>query len=449
MVTPRNPIVRRLDRLHDQWTEFAQLADARMLIWRLEPAEAAMLEAFWARENDAQAAQTPDMFLRLRVPFEHPTAHGYALREALIAQYQEAEKALAQDPDVNLGWQCPAAAARDDDVRALVRALTSFHAHHAENIELLAVWLDPASVSDSPAYLSWLQRLLHEAPPQLRFFSADLLAAPAHEPLCRAEPKLVIAQVAQLDMASAMSEVSRQAGGLDTPGGQFRQLFVKLGEAANAGNVSLAQAIAERATALASAVGWPHLAASAQMVSAAALSGAGQLLEAAQAYTRVYAFGEQCEASAPATEDAEDLRAYGPRLRLQARLAQVGLLVQLEAYEHAAQAALQAAKIAEELEDTRAQLDALRLASFAYELHGAVDHAWASGMLGMALVQKMDDETRKNSTAPYLAQGLLRLTQNPSYESHREPLDTQFDKLLGRDWRTSLASPPPAPSGGE
>ena len=131
-----HPVVQRLEQLSDQWTEFATDAEARLLVWQATQPELSMIEAFFARESDAEAAQTPDFFLRLRAPFKLVKAHGYALREELITEYDTARPALEAE-GIEAGWRAPHARQADDDVAALVRALSSFRAHHERDIELL------------------------------------------------------------------------------------------------------------------------------------------------------------------------------------------------------------------------------------------------------------------------------------------------------------------------
>src|SRR5262245_23046042 len=138
-----NPIERRVALLTDQWTEFAQQEQAKLLVWQAEPAELPLIEAFFAKETD-EACETTDMFVRLQTGFTNSKAHGYALREELIAQYA-ASRAEAPEAAGSPAWSAPHAKQGDTDTGALLRTLESFHAHHAEDIALLGVWLDPSA----------------------------------------------------------------------------------------------------------------------------------------------------------------------------------------------------------------------------------------------------------------------------------------------------------------
>ena len=100
---------------------------------------------------------------------------------------------------------------------------------------------------------------------------------------------------------------------------------------------------------------------------------------------------------------------------------------------------MEAAAIAKSLSDARTELDGYRLASVSYAEHGEVRLAWELGMRGFQSGLAMDDETRKTSTLPYLADHLLRMTQrHEAYGAHRKPLEEQLAKLLGADWRGQL-----------
>ncbi len=433
----KNPIERRVDILHDQWTEFADNAAARLLVWQVKADEAPLVETFYEKETDEHATETPDMFLRLQASFGGASAHGYALRQELIDQYEAAKPALLKD-GLDASWQCPYAKPQDSGLQAFVRALVSFHAHHGENIALLATWLDPDEVSDAKSYLLWLQHLVHEAAAELRFFVVDAMALPAYTPLLEAEPVLVTGQACDLDMPAALEELAQQAG-TDTPGGKFRQLLVKLGAAASAGDLTIAVPMAAAATAIATAQGWPHFAALVQMSLAGGYSALGRHLEAVHCYGEAERLGAESE-KIPESESNEGGAPYGTRIRLQARFGQGAGLIAHGAWPTAAQVYLQAHALAEALSDLRAQLDCFRLASVCYEQSGELQKAWDAGMRGFGIGADMDEQTRKTSTLPYLCEQLERMTSRSEYAAHRAPLVQRAEQLLGPDFRPSKKS---------
>lgn len=178
----RNPI----ERTHDIWTAFARDDEARLLIWLADEDALGPLDAFVARECDPEAATTPDLFVQLRSPFVGD-GHGFALIEELVTQYDE----LARAGVVGPLWRPPTLQAARDDVAALLRLLTSFHAHHvatASNAKL-AVWLDPERVHARDAYVLWLERALRQSSNAIRLMIAAEPGAPecalarAHRPM--------------------------------------------------------------------------------------------------------------------------------------------------------------------------------------------------------------------------------------------------------------------------
>ncbi len=436
----KNPIERRVDILHDQWTEFAENPDARLLAWQAHADETALIDAFYAKEIDEQATETPDVFLCLRTAFAHPSAHGYALRQELIDQYEAAKPGLERD-GLDNSWQCPFAKGNDTDLHSLVRALVSFREHQGDDVGLLAVWLDADEVNDPQSYLLWLQRLIHETPAEIRFFVVAGRTDDAFVQLHAAEPVLVVAQPCDLDMPSALQELAQQAG-TDTPGGQFRQLLVKLGTLLGQGDLGGALPLAQAAGMIATAQGWPHLAALVQMTLATGYTALARHLDAVQCYAEAERLGAESEQALTSNDqkeqdDQEGSRPYATRIRLQARFGQGAALIAHGAWAHAAQAYQQALPLAEALADLRAQLDCLRLASLCQERSGQLKHAWDLGMRGFSLGATMDDETRKSSTLPYLCEQLERLTAHADYAAHRAPLLQHCEQLLGPDWRPS------------
>jgi hypothetical protein len=244
-------------------------------------------------------------------------------------------------------------------------------------------------------------------------------------------------------MAGAAEELSAQAG-IDTPGAQFRHLFVQLGNAAKAGDLEKALPIAQAATQLAQGLGWPHLAAVVQTLLASLHVGLGQQLEAIRCYAEVERLGSEAfahgEGGQPAPEGASDLegdtaKAYGLRLKRDARFGQGACLIAQQTWDTAARVYLDAVPLSQELGDARGELDALRLASLCFEQQGKPHEAWHCGMKGLEVAGGMDEETRKTSSLAYLGEGLLRVARASDYSAHREPLERQMQRLLGAEWR--------------
>lgn len=440
----KNPIEARLDLLHDQWTEFAQNPEPRLLRWLCKPDEVGMVDTFVAAESDPQACNTPDLFLRFDDPFLHEEAHGYVLRESFIKAYEEARPALEKE-GLPADFVAPHAQSGDDDVHALLRTLNAYHVHQGGQVVLLACYLTPAGVRDLRAYQLWLQRLIHASPAHLRFALVDTLDAPRFAELATTEPTLTVSTPADLSMSKAAEQISSEAGGLDTPGGRFRQLFVMLGSAAKELDLVQALPLALAATNLAKDQGWFHLAGIIQIMLASIHAGTGDQLSALRCYTeaeqdgiRVYEHGESGAAPpSGATEvEGDTAKMYGLRLRRDARFGQGASLIATGAWGTAAKVYLDAAPIAHALGDARGEFDAFRLAATCFARDDKPHEAWHSGMKGFEVAGRMDEETRKSSTLPYLGQDMLRLTSHADYAPYRPSIERSLEQMLGKDFRT-------------
>jgi hypothetical protein len=438
----KNPIAQRLDTLSDQWAEFAIDEEARLLCWLFELDELRMADAFLAAQADERAGTHPDVFITFETPFENPHGHGYTLYETLVAGYTASREAL-REQGVNADWQPAAFTQRPhQDVQFLVQRCESFIAHHRLSRHLVLV-LRPTAVADPAAYRQWLQRFVGAAPANLRVLVFDLAQAPVFGALLTAEPHRARAQRAELDMSSALEEVSRDAGNLDTPGGQFRHLFVKLGMALKRQDLPLAMQLGSAALGIATAQGWWHVAVPVHFALAAGLTGAQRIQEALAQYAAAEAAAARGE-----TEGPEDARPACKGMRLQARLGCGSALIAGGAWSMAAKLYEDTAPLAAESGDQRVLLDCHRLASFSYEQSGDPDRAFRAGMEGMNVARAMDEETLSTSTFPYLAEGLMRLTTKaPSLRGMDMQIEREIVGIAGtRDWRPKAPRAPAGPA---
>jgi hypothetical protein len=353
-----------------------------------------------------------------------PAQHGVALREALRTSYERDKPALAQ-AGIDANWQCPPYRQGTNDIAAWLETLESLRAAHGEGIDILCVALRPAQVSDAPAYALWLQRLAQAAPAHLRFMLIEIQGTNAFASLAQAEPRRVVTETADLDMPAALEQISAEAGNLDTPGGQFRHIYVQMGGAAKKGDFATADALGSAALAIAEEQGWPHLTGVIQFFMGSLLLQLGRNIDAYHRFVATDASGQRSVASGEAS---------GKKLRVQGRLAAGTALLQEKAYPQAARVYQETAPIARDAEDKRAELDCWRLASYCYELAGDTRQAWAAGAQGLQLAGTLDEETRRTSTLPYLGEGMMRLTKDPSLGDPTS-IDKSMNALLGPGWR--------------
>jgi hypothetical protein len=415
-----NPIRQRFDWLHDQWVSFAENPDARVLCWLLEEDELELVGAFVAAESDDQIGELPDLFLRLGSPFEQEASYGFALREELWRMSQELRAADDAELAALTSWQLPPRAPGDDDRAALLAACSSFHDHYCLPGQL-ALFLNPSQVSDPAAFARWLLALAQDAPAEVRFIVLDAVREPELNALCAAGEKRVVAQPAQLDMPRALADVSRNAGGLDTPGGLFRQLFVAFSSALGRQQLTQAEQLGERALAIAGSQGWHALSLPIHMAMATAYSGAGR---SAAAHARYLA----AQQAAREGEQAGDPTCA--KLRVQARMAQGSLYIADGEHEQAAELYEQTAPEALALGDARMVIDCLRLAAFSREQAGDLRAALRHGVAATHYARSLGLETRKTSTLPFVGEAMKRLAKKSALRAEAERTTREIEELL-------------------
>lgn len=425
----RNAIARRLDRLNDQWNEFAQYPEARLLRWIVRDDEYRMIEAFIQTEQDDAAGEIPDLFLRFTEPFQDVNQYGSALREGLIAQHAVARDELEGEDDVDMSWEPPAADGRHSLI-AFIEACTTLQAHHAESMEKLALILTPVTVADDAEWLRWLRAFAEHLPDTVRAAVVDSAEAPVLEALAKELPERVRSVPADLAMPAAIAELARSAG-TSGPDGQFRTLFAMLGQALGKGDMDGARRSADGALAVAQENGWTHLVAAVHAALAGGLLGAGLHAEAIRSYGAADRAGAELASSGDPT---------GAKLRLQAGLGACAAMV--AAGDHAAAALAYGATAAQarRCEDKLMLLECWRMAAWCHEQNGDTAQAWECGLKALDAGEQLEPPDRAGSTLAYAGDGLLRIAAHSP--EHIGIVENWMMTLLGADWRASLTATP-------
>ncbi|EPX61055.1 hypothetical protein D187_001707 [Cystobacter fuscus DSM 2262] len=428
----KNAVERRLDVLHDQWTEFAQLPEARLLRWVVEPDEVRMVEAFLRKEEDERLGECPDLFLRLEEPFDEPARYGQTLCEALVRLAEESRAGLEQEG--LSGWRCPAVKGGMADEDVFLAACESLWRQYEHLCEHLVLVLMPTRGVDAAAWLEWLRRTVRKAnAPHVRLVVLDDARTLALEPLAEWLSERVVTIPAKLDMGRALEELSREAGHVDTPGGQFRELFVRMGNAATRGDVGKVEALGAQAVAVAAEHGFHALGVTARFVMGGALLGAQRPREALAHYQ---------QAEVAAGESAAKGEPEGPLLRLKARMAQGAARVMAQEYAQAAALYEETVPLAREVKDARMELECWRMASWCCEVQKESERALAHGQRAWEVGRAMDAGTRDTSTLPYVAEALVRLSHERRGPGAARAMEREVESVLGTDWR------PETPAGG-
>ena len=431
MPASANPIMRRLEILSDQWQEFADQAEARVLCWQVTPDEYAMVDAFLAMESEEDTADSQDLFVTLTSPF---VAGRYG--EALLREFVEKAAALYEglgDP-ATPAWPAPAAAPGAPDPLPFLRACESFIAHY-QLPGLLALLLSPSEIADHSAFAQWLTMMAESALPRLpklRFIVRDDAQAPQLAALVQSQPERVVAMPAELDMPAARLEVSEAAGNLDTPGGKFRQAFIQLTNALGKQDLAAAEGHGATALAITSAEKWWALSIPVHMALAGGLIAAKKNEDASRRYV-------QAETAALEGEKAGD--PLCAKLRVQARLGRGSLLIQAGAWRLAAVLYGETVPLAKAVPDPALAIDCHRLASLCHEQDKEFQPAWQQGVDGLAFARGVDKALLAQTTLAYLGESLARLCKRGEFKGLWPRIEHELVALLGTKWRPTAHLP--------
>lgn len=425
-----NPIVERLEQLTDQWLGFAEMPDARMLCWQVEPDEHAMIDAFVGVEDDDRVGQTRDLFIPLQAGFR-TGRYGEALLAEFVAKAASLHQGL--DDPATPAWKAPPVAPRSLDPVSLFQATQSFTEHY-QLPGLLVLVLTPADVDDPSAFRQWLDLVVRSALPRLsklRLVLKDDIKTPALAPLVQAYPGRVVAIPAELDMPAARQQISEQAGNLDKPGGQYRHQYVQMTNLLGKGDLQAADGHATAALDISKAQGWFALAVPVHLAMGASFAATGDTAEANRRYF----------AAETAADDGE--KAGDPvcaKLRVQARMCRGSLLIHADAWVMAASLFADTAPLAKATGDAGMTIDCFRLASFCHERATQMQPAWQHGVDGLAFARTVDRKALATTTLNYLGLGLERICNQGNLRGSWPRIEQELVALLGRDWRP--AAPP-------
>ncbi len=419
----KNPIERRVDQLTEQWNEFAENPQTRLLRWLVDQDEARMIDVFLEAAN--HAPDNADVFLRFDDPFGEATRYGFSLRESLIELFKQVQE---QDPDLEFprDWVCPEIKPDDTDITALLRSLGSLRQHYEGRMLHLAVALMPVEIGPPAEWQQWLSRLLQaRVPPTVRFLVVDDAGGPVLDELCQQEPERAVTFKPELAMAAAPAEILRTVPG-SGPGFTFRRLLVAMTSACAAGNLRAAEGVAAKALAIARQQNWAALQAVVHMALGAGYLAAGDARGAVQTYRQ----------AAQAVQGQDDPAA--PKIVVQSKFAEAAVLVGDGQFAAAAAVYQQIPPLAEQQNDHFALLESWRMAAYCHEMNDQPDSAWQCGHKALDVGALLEEDARATSTLPYVGQGLLRLTKQKQYANQAADVRQRMVALVGEDWESQL-----------
>lgn len=417
-MTSGSPIANRLALLYEQWETFATDRDARLLRWLIRDDERRMLEALLALEDD-EHGQLAVLFFVLDTAFERGR-YGHELRHDLEQQL------AAMGEDFAAAGRSPSGGTSEatvSDIGLLMQICAELVRHIDDAVELIALVLWPKAVGEPESFAEWLHRAARVVPPRVRLVVVDRVEAPLLDSLDGPHIRSVSAN---LDMQGALEELAAVAPGRASAGGRFREAFVAMSTALSRGELDVARGQADTALEIAREAGFDHLEAAVPFALAGGLFGfGGDVVRAIEQFQKA----EQRAAEAPDSD-------WGPTLRVKAQLGLAGVLLGAEAWVRAATQYENAGVLAGDMQDLVTQVDALRMAAWSWERGGDLEHAWATGLAGLAVAEQMTEAALEGSTVPWLGELLLRLSADGAkFEAERERVALRLAQLLGSGWR--------------
>lgn len=434
-MSPRNAVEQRLDIIEEEWFAFTDDAGARLGRWRLDRDGIQLVEVFLETQT-LEGTAVPDFFLRLSVPFEDPRRHGLDVREAFVGEIEAAADEM-READVDPDWPVPAVDPGGDDIGQLLRCLHAFQRHYAELVERVVVVLMVDEIADADAWARWLDRLLRwELPETLRFMVFDPAEAPLLDELSEGHPDALRTLEPELDVPGALDSLVRDVGGTK-PADIFRRMFVGMSTAARRGNVAGSLALGSSAIRVAKGQGWTQQVSVVHMALGSILMTAGRLEQALKAFR---AGGESAQQS------REEGDAGSDKVELQAKMAEGAALVKAEAYDEAATAYEEAVEVGESMEepDPILMLEARRMAAWCHERLDRREHAWYHLDAALRGADAIDEEQRLDTTLPFVAQAMVRLSHRPPLDRHRPELTARMTELVGPDWYAEVTERAPS-----
>ncbi len=437
------PIIRRLDKLKEQYRDFIADAGARVLSWKLAEDEARMLEAFV--QQNALTAESGDAILEIPCQFEHRFDHGIVIVHDLDEVLDQVAAALGDSGPPQPVWIPPYPPATLErrqgapapDQQYLVQAMRSLWEHMQPHAKHLTLVLEPRSVSDPAQYVAWLHDLVPLLEDEkVRYILPHDGTDAAISALAARYQGRVMAADANLDMPAAYEEIAARTKDANEPPGQFRLQFIKIGGAIGKKDLAGARANALPAVAIAQQQGWPHLEFAALQALATGELGLGDPHAALATFTK---------AGDAATRAVAGGNEWAEALVLQSRLGMGAVAVTLGAWPLGAKLyGEEALPSAVKTQDKLAQLDCLRMAAYCEERGGAYDAAWQHLMQALNIGRELSQEQREASTLAFVGHAMLRICQSERYNAQRHGVDQQMTQLLGPDWQAKAAPQAPA-----
>lgn len=382
---PSNPVERRYMDAHADWLSFAKDRDTRLMIWQTNETDAQLVRLYFQAQEELSCA-----VIRLRAGFVDETRYTRALTDEIVAFY-DSRRDASNAQGLRADWQAPPEQS-SGAILHLLAVADSLMRHHPDIFPALIFVLEPTRISNEAAFARWLGELLSilETAPRLgerlRFVVPSTEKDPL-TPLLHGHPGTARLVHGRYTMASVPRELLAESGERG-PSGQFRRLFVQLGETVGTNDAATLERLRTEALSIAERERWFDQCTVVHLIAGAAYLKRRDHARAIDAYRCAAGSGKQAlEAGHPA---GHKLVANGLFGEASAHLTQKAFALAAYCYERAA-ASTSAAK------DALMTVEAWRMSAVCWEKAGEREHALEAGFNALDAGLLIDESMRVNS----------------------------------------------------
>ncbi len=427
-----NPISVRVKKLELLWAQFSAKPNARIARWLVSEDEVRMITGFvelMSHEDNTHK----DIFFEFELPFVSLSEYSPILVNYLAAILDADEEVLRAE-DLAMNWK-PTELEANTKNKALhfISNFTTF----TEQLTLLPNSLVVAFLTP-PAFDAQFDKWLKQAieagiPNNIRFMLIDLKGQNWFDKLAKEHPDTIVTLQPDLDMSSAMQQLAAQAaaqsGSTNEPSHRYTQAFLELSEAVgkqDLRNIELKRHLPQQ---IAREQNWAHLEVAVLALTAGSYFGLQKFKEALPYYD---------EAIYCARRSVEMGEATGVPLTVQMLMSKAVVYVASKDFKMAVPLYSEAAKLAEISSDYILTMEAYRMEGYCLGQIGKKAKALIANMNALEASEQLNEHTRINSTLPYTAAAIIKLTYDLGKKDEYNHYNHKFNTLFGAGWEKKL-----------
>jgi len=417
----RNPVEKRMARLHDLWCEQTLHPHLRAIVLRAPGGSQRMIQAFLALQQVDGELSTPDLFMRFDHPFEVGFSYSRELRRSLVETYQYNQAQFASQ-GVSAPWG-EAGQAGFDSAAGFIETGYSLARHLKRQI--ISVVLQPRYVGSRELFDQWFDDAMQvPVPPAdaglFRLVLLDDDKSRAWQPLADRHAAHVTVVQAPVNILDAAREVAAQSGRGGGAQVLYRQMYTDMLTLLEHGDAAAVERKAQGAMQLVVRQGWVEQRAVIDMMVGGAWLKARDFPRSIERYRAARAAAREAEGAGSPVARA---------LVMQTWLAEGGAWVAAGDMAQGARTFEEAAKAAKEVPHPLFAVEGYRSAAQCWNACGEHNQALDTALLGIREARQMSDADRPISTVPLLLDGLLRL-HDPKRSRRIADCAAGYDKQL-------------------